>query len=127
MALKAVAAAGCVVWMAVGWPAPAAAEYRAKGKRDPFVPLVTAEGQRFHPPGVDEEEVSGAANVTLQGIVYDPAAESYAIVNGQVVHEQDLVDGMVVLRIQPTTVTMLVDNQPRELTVAPAEDKGITP
>ncbi|MBI4228022.1 MAG: hypothetical protein HY600_07120 [Candidatus Omnitrophica bacterium] len=109
---------------------PAAAEYQAKGRRDPMVPLLTVEGQRIHPPGVDDDAAPEATRLVLQGIVYDATGNSYAIVNDHVVHEQDTVDGMIVLRIQPMTVTMLVDGQRRELTVAPPaaqDNQGITP
>lgn len=113
---RVLAAGAAVVWLSAP---PAAAEYRAKGKRDPMVPLLTAEGQRIHPPGVDDEAVPGVTHLVLQGIVSDPQGESYAIVNGHIVHEQDTVEGVIVLRIQPMTVTVLVDGQRRELTMAP--------
>lgn len=119
---------GMALGVALG--SPAVADYAAHGKRDPFVPLVTSEGQRIHPPGGDEEAAPGAVRATLQGIVYDPAAESYAIINGQVAHEQEVVEGMVVLKIQPTTVTLLVDGRPHEVGLAPdgaADTQGTTP
>lgn len=94
---------------------PAWGEYQAKGRRDPFVPLITADGQRIQPPGIDEETPSGVEGLVLQGVVFDPRAESYAVINGQVVRVQDLVNGMQVVKIDPTAVTLLVEGQPREL------------
>ncbi|MBI3318314.1 MAG: hypothetical protein HYZ90_04085 [Candidatus Omnitrophica bacterium] len=95
----------------------ARAEYAPKGKRDPFVPLVTEAGQRIHPPGLDEEVSEGVAGLSLQGIVWDPnpKAESYAVINGQVVREMDEIDGMKVVKIEPMSVTVLVEGQPHEL------------
>ncbi len=90
-------------------------DYTPKGKRDPFVPLVTAEGQRIHPPGLDEVAPQGISGLTLQGIVFDPQAESYAVINGKIVREQDDIDGMKILKIHPKSVTILVDGAPHQI------------
>lgn len=87
------------------------AAYQPKGKRDPMIPLLTAEGQRIHPPGYDEEVPTGITGLALQGIVYDPRAESYAIINGEIVREKEEVQGMKVLKIRPAEVTILAEGQ----------------
>ena len=71
---------------------PVWAEYRSTGKRDPFVALLTAEGQRMHPPGFDEEVAGGIEGLSLQGIVYDAHAESYAVLNGKIIREKEEID-----------------------------------
>ena len=101
-------------------------EYLPKGKRDPFVPLLTPEGQRIHPPG-EEEPVAGRAAVTLQGIVFDPQAESYAVINGRIVREQEEIDGMKILKIEPDGVTVLVDGTPRTIPLRPSTEGKETP
>lgn len=85
-------------------------EYQSKGKRDPFVPLLTSEGQRIRPPGFDEEVAGGIEGVSLQGIVFDPKAESYAVLNGKVVREKEEIDGMRVIRIESDAVTLQVED-----------------
>lgn len=96
---------------------PAWAEYQSKGKRDPFVPLLTKEGQRVYPPGTDEELTSGEIRVILQGIVFDPKADSYAVINGKVVREKEEIEGVKVLKIEPERVTILVEGKPQLLTL----------
>ncbi len=104
------AAAGGLV--AIGLVVPALrAEYQPKGKRDPMIPLLTGDGQRIHPPGYDEEVPTGITGLALQGIVYDPRAESYAIINGEIVREKEEVQGMKVLKIRPAEVTILAEGQ----------------
>lgn len=95
--------------------APAFADYQPKGRRDPFVPLVTPEGQRLHPPGFDEEPLSGPGGLVLQGIVFDPRADSYAIINGRVVRQNDEIAGMRVLKIEAASVTILSEGGPTQL------------
>ena len=101
-------------------------EYQAKGKRDPFVPLLTSEGQRIRPPGVDAEEMLiGPRGMTLQGIVFAPGGESYALINGQVVRHGDVINKVKILKIEPTVVTILVAGQSYQMTLhAEGEDEA---
>lgn len=114
---------------ALSAPAPAWAEYRAKGKRDPLIPLLNAEGQRIYPPGYDEEVATGIQGLVLQGIVFDPQSDSYAILNGQLVREKDEIEGMQVLEIGPRAITIQAGGQKHELVIQepPAEDGQATP
>jgi len=105
---------------------PAFGEYQSKGKRDPFVPLITLDGQRVHPPGFDEEVDAGITDLILQGIVFDTRADSYAIINGRIVRSNEEVEGMRVVRIEPTTVTILVGGERHQLSLSqPKQEKGI--
>jgi len=130
MPVKRVACAGAVFWLAFGsaGASPDAwAEYNVKTKRDPFVPLLTLEGQRFRPPGLDEEENgSELSHVSLQGIIFDPHAESYAVINGRIVREREEIDGVKILKIEPTTVTILVQGQPHQLILRPPIEETST-
>lgn len=106
--------------------APAWGEYDAKGRRDPFVPLLTREGRRIHPPGSDGEGAfSGAEGLRLEGIVFDPGEESYAILDGQLVREGEEVGGVRVLEIGPDSVTVLSDGEPQELRVQHSRRVGV--
>ena len=98
--------------------------YNAHGKRDPFVPLLTINGQRIYPPGTDE---GGTSGFVLQGIVYEPKGVSYAIINDQIVREQDQIEGMKVLKISPQSVTILSDGNEAQLVIhssLPEEEAG---
>ncbi len=106
--------------------ATARAEYQSKGKRDPFIPLLNTDGQRIKPPGLDEEVGAGVGGVTLQGIVFDPRAESFAVLNGQVIREYEDVNGIKVLKIESDMVTILVDGQTHELRVSKPKEENET-
>ena len=104
--------------LAAVWADPVPAEYQAKGKRDPFIPLVNSQGQRVHPPGAEEgESTTGLGNLILQGIVFDPKEESYAVISGQVVREQEDLEGVRVVKIESDAVTVEVEGQTHRLTV----------
>ena len=96
---------------------PAAwAEYQPKGRRDPFIPLILFDGRRINPPGV--EEGSGEpklSNLVLQGIVYDPAGDSYVILNGHVLRENQEKEGIKILKIESSSVTLLSDGESHRL------------
>ncbi len=49
--------------------------------------------------------------LSLQGVVFDSKALSYAVINGKIVGEMDEVDGAMVLKIEPAAVTVLMDGQ----------------
>ena len=113
---------GAVALMACFAPS-AAAEYNSRNKRDPFVPLLTSDGQRLRPPGFDEQEAAGISGLSLQGIVFEPGADSYAIINGQLVKEQESVDNARIVKIRSDSVTVLLDGETHQLTVSnPTEE-----
>lgn len=94
------------------------AEYDSKGRRDPFVPLLLPDGRRINPPGVEEGSgAGGLGSVALQGIVYDPGGDSYAILNGHVLREKQEMEGIKVLEIKPNSVTIWKDGETHRLTV----------
>ena len=103
---------------------PARAEYQSKGKRDPFVPLLAADGQRFRPPGLDEEVMTQAIGMALQGVVYEPKAESYAVIDGQVVREGDEIGGAKIIKIEPNSVTIQKENQISQIVLQPSQEEN---
>lgn len=80
--------------------------YNPKGKRNPFIPLVTPEGRLLK---LDKDEVRG--DLAVEGIIYDGLGRSYAIVNGQVVGIGDEVAGYSVLKIEKEKVVFIKDGQ----------------
>ncbi len=84
--------------------------YDAKGKRDPFIPLVTSDGRLLN---LDTQQAKGA--LSLEGIIYDENGVSYAIVNGAVVKIGDAVDDNQVLKIEKNKVIFIKGGNPFEL------------
>lgn len=116
--MRGLAMATLCVCIGVALPiAPTYGAYESRGKRDPFVPLLTEDGQKVVPPGLDEGEATDLTLLDLQGIMFDPNAESYAVINGQVVREREAIGNVQILKIEPTEVTIRVDGQEKRLTV----------
>ena len=84
--------------------------YKDKGKRNPFVPLVSDDG-RF----VNLEPPEKKSDLMLEGIIYDPHGISYALVNSAVVKVSDIVDGYQVLRIHRNKVVFIKDGNTKEV------------
>ncbi|RKY38390.1 MAG: hypothetical protein DRP72_01875 [Candidatus Omnitrophota bacterium] len=77
--------------------------------RNPF--LTKEEEQLF---GKKKREV--IENLNLSAIFYSPRKESYAIIDGQVVKKDDIIDGKEVIGITPEEV-ILKDSQGREFSL----------
>jgi hypothetical protein len=84
--------------------------YDAKGRRNPFVPLVTSDGRLIK---LEAKEVT--EGLALEGIIYDKTAMSYAIVNGLVVKVGDFAGGYQVLKIEQNKVIFIKDGQLYEI------------
>lgn len=82
--------------------------YNAKGKRDPFVSLVTPDGRFLN---LDKEE-DISKGLSLEGIMYDKHGVSYAVVNSKVVKVGDEVSGYQVLKIEKDKVIFIKDGEP---------------
>lgn len=82
-------------------------EYNAKGKRDPFVPLVSGEGGYMS----DAEGISGIKDVRLEGIVWDEKRGSIAVINGEIVKEGQEIGSVRLLKIQKDGVIFEVEGE----------------
>ncbi|MDP2941102.1 MAG: general secretion pathway protein GspB [Candidatus Omnitrophota bacterium] len=91
--------------------------YDAKGKRNPFTPLVTSDGRLLK---LDKEE--GDASLAVEGIIYDKNGVSYAIVNAEVVRIGDFIGGYQVLRIEKNKVILVKEGEPLELELKKEEE-----
>ena len=83
--------------------------FTAQGKRDPFIPLVSAAGYLIN---LEEEEESA---LRLEGIMYDPRGDSMAIINGDLLKVGERIADAVVSKIEPNKVIIIKDNQRLEL------------
>lgn len=84
--------------------------YDAKGKRNPFIPLVTSDGRLLK---LDREEARG--DLSIEGIIYDKDGRSFAIVNGSVVGIGDTVGDYQVLKIEKDRVILIKEGQTFEV------------
>lgn len=84
--------------------------YDSRGKRNPFIPLVTQEGRLVN---LDKEESAGA--LRIEGIIYDKHGRSFAVVNGSVVGIGDAAGEYTVLKIEEGRVIFIKDGEAIEV------------
>lgn len=94
--------------------------YDAKGKRNPFIPLVTPEGRLLK---LDKQEAVSSGSLAIEGIIYDKLGRSFAIVNSAVVGIGDTVEDYQVLKIFENKVVFIKDGQPLEVELIKEETK----
>jgi len=79
--------------------------YKAQGKRDPFMPLITPSGYLINlEPDTDEA-------LRLEGIMFDPKGDSIAIVNGELLRVGESLGEVVILDIEAEKVTVMRENE----------------
>ncbi len=86
--------------------------YDAKGKRNPFIPLVTPQGRLLK---LDKLEATSVGGLALEGIIYDKFGRCFAIVNTNVVGIGDVVGDYQVLKIYENKVIFIKDGEPLEV------------
>lgn len=79
-------------------------KYYSKGKRDPFVPLVTGEVRT----GLGLQAVEDVDDVRFEGIIYDPSGKSMVVLNDEVLKEGDKMYNVEVVKINKSSVTIKV-------------------
>jgi hypothetical protein len=86
--------------------------YDAKGKRNPFIPLVTADGRILKLDKEDEQQ----GDIAIEGIIFDQSGRSFAIINGEVVATGDSVGADYrILKIETNKVILIKDGAIREV------------
>lgn len=83
-----------------------------KAARDPFLPLVTEDGRLLEWEGSSSDSNN---TWTLEGIIFDPQGDSYAVINNDVVKAGDVIDDYQVSQIQPDKVILKRDDQSVEI------------
>ena len=56
-------------------------------------------------------------NAVLQGVVYDPAGDSYVLLNGHVLREKEEAEGVKILKIEADAVTIWRNGETHRLTI----------
>lgn len=85
--------------------------YDAKGRRDPFLPLVR-DGQFVHVTGADSGFTSSLGATTLSGILWDAGGNSIALINGTEAKVGDSVDGYQISEIREDAVVLTNGGEP---------------
>ena len=85
--------------------------YDSKGKRNPFIPLVTPDGRFLK---LDKEEEK-KGDLIVEGIIYDKNGRSFAIVNTSVVGIGDFIGEYRVLKIEQNKVIFIKEDQTLEV------------
>ncbi|MFH1128897.1 MAG: hypothetical protein V1699_05775 [Candidatus Omnitrophota bacterium] len=98
--------------------AQAVFKYDPKGKRNPFIPLVTRDGKLLK---LDTSE-EGNKGFTLEGIIYDKNGVSYAIFNGSVVKTGDTVGDFQILKIMNNKIVIIKEGQASEIELNKGEE-----
>ena len=94
--------------------------YDAKGKRNPFIPLVTPEGRLLK---LDKQEDTTQQGLAIEGIIYDKLGRSFAIVNANVVGIGDMVGDFQVLKILRNKVIFIRKGESLEVELNKEEVK----
>ena len=82
-------------------------KYNAKGRRDPFIPLISESGGYAS----DAYEASAAEDIRLEGIVWDDVKGSIAIINGEIAKEGDSLGSVKILKIDKDNVIFGVNGE----------------
>ena len=94
--------------------------YDSKGKRNPFIPLVTPEGRLLK---LDKAQTGSAGGLAVEGIIYDKFGRSFAIVNSNVVGIGDVMGDYQVLRIYEDKIIFVKEGEPFEVEFTKEEVK----
>ncbi|MDD5120511.1 MAG: hypothetical protein PHR84_04300 [Candidatus Omnitrophica bacterium] len=87
--------------------------YNPRGRRNPFIPLVTPEGRLLK---LDkQEEAASGAGLSIEGIIYDKYGRCFAIVNSMVVGIGDPVGDYRVLKILENKVIFIKNGELSEV------------
>ncbi len=82
-------------------------KYDAKSRRDPFIPLISETGGYAS----DAYEASAIEDIRLEGIVWDDAKGSIAIINGEIAKEGDSLGSVKILKIDKDSVIFGVNGE----------------
>ncbi|MFH1777902.1 MAG: general secretion pathway protein GspB [Candidatus Omnitrophota bacterium] len=96
--------------------------YDRHDRRDPFVPLVTPDGQLLIT--TTPEEDTSVADIFLEGIMYDTKGDSVAIINGELLRKGDSYGAVKIKEIRTDKVVIIIDGKEYVMTVFNEEVPG---
>lgn len=95
--------------------------YDSKGKRNPFIPLMT-EKTKLTAAGL--ENVQTVDDIVLEGIFWDAYGESIAILNGVIMKEGQQVGSVKVKDIREKGVTLFINEIKYDIDLVKKGDKS---
>ena len=95
-------------------------QYESRGKRDPFVPLVGMD----RPTVTSLEDITSADDIKLEGIAAGADGKQMAIMNGEVLKENDKVGEIELKKIGKKSITILIGGKAYEIYL-PGEEGGV--
>jgi len=88
--------------------------YNSKGRKNPFAPPVAKKTE------LSVEDFSNM-NLSIEGIIWDEK-KPLAIVNGKIVKEGDIIEGIVVSEILKDSVVFIIDYKKYEIKIKKEEN-----
>lgn len=79
--------------------------YESKGKRDPFIPLITSKTKI----ATGLEDVQTIDDIVLEGIFWDPRGGSIAVINGVLLKEGQQVGSVKIKSIEKVQITLYIN------------------
>jgi len=107
------------IWFSLVTCAQGENVYDPRGKRNPFFPLVDADGRLLK---LDKDEGSSGP-FSLEGIIYDKQGRSFVLVNNAVLGIGDEISGYRVLKIKEDSATFIKNGESFEVELIKGEEK----
>jgi hypothetical protein len=82
-------------------------EYESKGKRDPFIPLIGQENPKISNLG----DITSIEDIRVDGIAMGAGGKNIAILNGQVVKDNDKFGAVCIKRISQKAVQLSIEEK----------------
>jgi len=102
-----------LVLIIAGFTSPEDFKYEAKGKRDPFVPLIGPD--RMVVAGL--EDITSIADANLEGIATGAQGKKIAIINGEMLKEGDKIGSLEVKKITSRMVVLAIGGKEYNLSL----------
>jgi hypothetical protein len=87
------------------WSLSAEYKYYSRGKRDPFVPLVTGQ---IKATSLGLQFVETIEDIKFEGVILDPSDKSIAVLNGELVKEGEKMYNVEIVKIYSNAVTLKI-------------------
>ena len=88
--------------------------YYSKGKRDPFISLITSMARI----SLGLQVVETVEDIKLEGVIFDPFGKSMAVLNGEVVKEGDKIHNVEIVKIYNDAISIKIYDQPHTINLA---------
>ena len=81
--------------------------YESKDKKDPFIPVVTNDGQLLMKIQSEEKDI----DLNLEGIIYESKGQSMAIINGEILKVDDSIGNVKIVEIRKDSIVYSKDGE----------------